>query len=323
MVIAPFMWAASVTIDGVQFAIAPIVVLISIGLVIVVPTALFRKWYFYRRRLKKRIITAEYEPPLGLNPAELGYMFDGKLGEREIAATIIDLIQRGCLHIKKTEHGTRIFAGPRVENNTKQYENKLIEEASVDDGVTGKDLLGRFIRTTNSSGSVTVSAPKAVVFSQMVHADLEFRGYVKGSLFWESIKGFLKINLLLHICLLYLPALAMLILYTFQTGSFDFGIFAGVFFAAFGLAIATEVPFFIAAVILQHARGRIIGREWIITEKLERLWPQIVGYRQYVKLVENERLEFQTEELAKMSKKETLAYAVALGFVKNWRKIIG
>ncbi len=75
--------------------------------------------------------------------------------------------------------------------------------------------------------------------------------------------------------------------------------------------------------ILAIIRGRIIGRDWIITEKLEKLWPQLVGFRQYIQLVEADKLAFHSSHLETMSKNDILPYAVALGYVKNWRNIIG
>ena len=85
--------AVSITLEGAEVGLFPVVIAVLVGIIFVLPAALFRKWYFYRRRLKRSMITAEYEAPLGLNPAEIGYLFDGKLREREVAATIIYLIQ--------------------------------------------------------------------------------------------------------------------------------------------------------------------------------------------------------------------------------------
>lgn len=313
-------YAVSITLEGAEVGIFPLVIAVIIGLVIVLPSAIFRKWYFYRRRLRKSVITAEYEPPLGLNPAEIGYLFDGKLREREVGATIIYLVQKGYLHIKKINGEKRIFAGPRVGDNLKTYEKKLVEEADTQDGVPASHLLSRFI--TYKSKNFDGVASRELVFTQLVHSDLHRRQYVKGYFLHYFIAGSLKITLLLQLVLVFVPLFALYILATLHTGAADFALLGTLMMTAFFVSIFLALPFFIAAMILNYVRGRILGREWIITDKLKRLWPQIVGYRQYIKLVERERLEFQSDELKTLSKNETLAYAVAMGYVKNWRNIL-
>jgi hypothetical protein len=317
-----FPWiAASIVINGVDITNASFFILLAVGAFIVVPLAFFRKWYFYRRRLKKQPITAEYEPPLDLNPAEIGYLFDGKLREREVAGTIIHLIQRGLLHVKKTEKGKRIFAGPRVDDNLKTYETKLIEEADVDGGVESKQLLRRFTYIKTEQVGM-VAASKSFLFTQLVHSDLQRRQYVKNN----STKAFfsvtLKIALALQIILVILPAIGLWILITLHEGTANIESLGLFLLISVTFCIVSIIPFMVVSMILNILRGRIIGREWIVTKKLERMWPQIVGYRQYVQLVESEKLEFQTSQIKKVSKNETLPYAVALGFVKNWRDLL-
>ncbi len=320
MVSALAITAVSITLEGAEVGLYPLIIAVLIGMLIILPSALFRKWYFYRRRLKKNVITAEYEPPLGLNPAEVGYLFDGKLREREVGATIIYLIQKGFLHIKKVNGEKRIYAGPRIGDNLKTYEKKLIEEADKPDGVTAGALLSRFIAYKDKNfGGV---ASRELVFTQLVHSDLHRRQYVKGSFLKYFLAGSLKITVLLQLVLVYLPLFSLFIIATIQDGTTDFTLLMTLLMTGFFVCIFLLLPFFIAAMILNYLRGRILGREWIITEKLKRLWPQLVGYRQYIKLVENDRLEFQSEELQTVSKNETLPYAVAMGYVKNWRHIL-
>jgi hypothetical protein len=293
---------------------------VTVGLMIVLPATLFRKWYFYRRRLKKNVITAEYEPPLGLNPAEVGYLFDGKLRQREVAATIIDLVQKGYLHIKKVNGAKHIFAGPRVGDNLKTYEKKLVSEADTSEGATADQLLSRF--TTYKAPNYDGVASRELVFTQLVHSDLHRRQYVKGSFVKYFLLGSIKITLLLQIVLIYFPLTMLFVLATIDDGTADFALLATLLMTAFFVSIFLSIPFFIAAMILNYIRGRVLGREWIITEKLKRLWPQLVGFRQYINLVEKDKLEFQSKDLESTSKNGTLPYAVALGYVKNWRDII-
>jgi hypothetical protein len=321
MVMSALVFASTVELNGAQVLLVPFVISVLLGMLVVVPVALYRKWYFYRRRLKKQVITAEYEPPLGFNPAEIGYMFDGKLGEREIAGTIIWLVQKGYLHIKKVDGGKRIFAGPNIDENLKTYEKKLIAEADVPEGATADMLLGRFM-TYKSKIVRTNYAPRQLVFTQLVHSDLQRRQYVPVTNYAKFFVGAFRVALLLATFIYFVPMIIAWILITVDSGTVDIQILLVLIFFAIMLTVFTSIPFFIAGCVLQYIRGRILGRQWIVTPKLARMWPQIVGFREYVKLVENERLEFYSEQLETTTKNDLLPYAVALGFVKNWRKII-
>ncbi len=320
MFYVPSVLALSVNLEGSNVGLVPLIVTVMVGLVFIVPAALFRKWYFYRRRLRKSTITAEYEPPLGLNPAEIGYLFDGKLRQQEVGATIIHLVQRGFLHLKKVDGQKKIFAGPRVDDNLKTYEKKLIEEADKPDGVSATDLLSRF--TTLQQGDKKTYGTRELIFTQLVHADLHRKQYVKGSFAKYFIAGALKIAVILQFILIFIPLIITFIYFTYDVGSADFTVLVGLLFIGVMVAVFSFIPFFIAAMILNYIRGRILGREWIITKRLSRLWPQIIGYRQYIKLVEKDRLDFQTKSMESSSKNDTLPYAVALGYVKNWKNII-
>jgi Predicted membrane protein (DUF2207) len=321
MFTALYLAAVTWRINELDITISPFVFLLIGGAMVVAPMAYLRRWIFYRRRLKKNVITAEYEPPLDLNPAEIGYLFDGKLREREVAATLIHLIQRGLLNVKKTEHGKRIFAGPRVDSNLKSYENKLITVADVPNGVDVSTILSSF-KAMKSKENGVESASMIIVFTHMVHSDLASRQYVKNN----AIKAFLlssfRIMVMLQLLFIVIPLVGVAVFMTLNRGTADLNELGTIAILIVVTVLFFAVPFYVASMLLCLLRGRIVGREWIITDKLERLWPQIVGYRQYVQLVENEKLEFQTEELKKIGKNDTLPYAVALGFVKNWRDLL-
>lgn len=80
---------------------------IGLGLIIIAIGAFVRlmKWLAKRRSEQAETIVAQYEPPDGLLPAEMGVLEDLKLTMVEVTATIIDLAVKGYLkirHIKGT-----------------------------------------------------------------------------------------------------------------------------------------------------------------------------------------------------------------------------
>jgi hypothetical protein len=313
--------SSSFVLRGAEIALLPWIIFIMFGLLIIMPGALLRRWFFYKRRLSSNVITAEYEPPLGLNPAEVGYLFDGKLRELEVGATIISLIQRGFLHIKKVNNKKKIFTGPRVDSNLKVYEKKLIEEADKSEGIFASELLSRF--TSLKAGNYTIPViSREMIFTQLVHSDLQRHQYVRGSFVYRFLYSTFKIYLLFVALVIYMPLSAVWFFGAVENGATDFSTLGTLLLIGFMVSVFLFVPFYVACMVMNYFRGRVVGREWIITPKLKRLWPQIVGYRQYIKMVENEKLEFSSKSLKSVSKNKSLPYAVALGFVKNWRDII-
>lgn len=313
--------ALSFSLRGVEVTAVPFVLLAFFGLLFILPTIILRKRYFIARRLKKNPITAEYISPLDLNPAEIGYLFDGKLKELEVGATIIHLIQGGILHIKKVEEKKRIFAGPKVDDNLKSYEKKLVEASDIPDGVSADVLVRRFTTHKNDSFSFQVMA-RETVFTQLVHSDLSRRQFVRDRFMLRFLISSFKIYLIVSLLLIYIPFAGAWAFGAVDNGATDTNMLKNLLIGGFFISIYFFVPLYAFSMALNHFRARVIGREWLITDKLKKHWPQIVGYRQYIKMLEDDSLKFNTKSLAEHSKTSSLPYAVALGFVKNWRDII-
>ena len=78
-------------------------------------------------------IIAEYEPPAGLSPAEVGTIYDEKTDKKEVSAEIINLAVKGCLKIKREVQG-KYFKHPdytltklkELDDSAPQHEKKLM-----------------------------------------------------------------------------------------------------------------------------------------------------------------------------------------------------
>jgi hypothetical protein len=64
---------------------------------------MFAWWRARGRDPQVASISPQYEPPVGMTPAELGTLVDGKPDMRDITASIVDLAVRGYLHIEEAE----------------------------------------------------------------------------------------------------------------------------------------------------------------------------------------------------------------------------
>ncbi|MEI8124082.1 MAG: DUF2207 domain-containing protein, partial [bacterium] len=84
------------------------------GILILVLTIILLLIAYYLREIrprKSKTIIAEYEPPLGLRPAEMDLIYHEKLSKKAWPATIIDLAVRGYLKIEEEKISKWGYAG--------------------------------------------------------------------------------------------------------------------------------------------------------------------------------------------------------------------
>jgi hypothetical protein len=74
----------------------------ALAAALVVFVLIARAWRARRRR-KSQTVIAQYEPPKGMTPAEVGLLQDDTAAVREVTATLIDLAIRGYLKIIQTK----------------------------------------------------------------------------------------------------------------------------------------------------------------------------------------------------------------------------
>ncbi len=118
---------------------------------------LSRRWLTHGRDPKKRTTEmAQYDPPAGLTPGEMGTLFDERANHRDIVATIVDMAVRGFLTITQVEEkkllGLRTTKDYRLDRQSKAdatklkpHERKLMDGLFADgDSVKLSDLKGSF-----------------------------------------------------------------------------------------------------------------------------------------------------------------------------------
>jgi uncharacterized membrane protein YgcG len=80
---------------------------------------IFLLWIFIGRD-KKPVQTVEFYPPDDLNPAEIGYLIDGKVDDKDLLAMILFWASQGYLTIEETAKGKFILT--RTEKDASDYD---------------------------------------------------------------------------------------------------------------------------------------------------------------------------------------------------------
>jgi uncharacterized membrane protein len=256
-----------------------------------------RDYYYQRKSLhdpnqKEKVmplgayetIGAEYEPPLGLRPAEIGVIMDERADTLDVSATIVDLAVRGYLTIKeipkKWIFGTTDYLLTKKEKSREElldYEKKLLDELFFE------------------KGEVKLSGLKNEFYKSLKKVKKElYKDISAKRLFNENPELIRKKYLLIAIVLTVFAFLgffiAVSVLNSFLLGSSLGFVISGIFF----MVISFFMP-----------RKTALGRE---------TYRKARGYKLFVSGTEKYRQPFFEKENVFM---EVLPYAIVFGVTKK------
>jgi len=322
MVIPTVLGSTHLAFGGYEVPVFLYVSVVFITSFILLPMFLFRKWYSYRRRLKANLITSEYEPPSGLTPAEIQYLFGGINNERITTATIIHMVQRGYLHMRKENGKKKVFPGPKAADvSLKIWEQMILTQIEASpEGASADTVMKHPIAFVDKN--IQDKHSDASTLSDYIAESLKKRKLIKG----KGVNTFFLEAFIVAVFLIASLVLWPIFFYWFlsliEASTSDLASIQDFAMAAVIISAAAFVPLYAFSVFFVKWRAQLFGRRWMASDRLNRQWPQMMGFRHFVKLTEKNRLQFDSEELQKSSSKDILPYAVALGFVENWHSIV-
>lgn len=264
---------------------------------------MYRLWSKRGRDPKGRgTIIAQYEPPDGLSPAEIGTMVDGSADNRDVSATIIDLAVRGFLKIKRTEEknlpaGRQGFFGASAEYTFTKLKDEEPERDFEKEVVKG-------IFDPAKADARGASGEKEKKLSDLKNKFYKTLSLVKNQLY-ENVtqKGYYVTN----------PSkvFGMWIAIAIVGGAFmsvgfgilqnGWGVFSGIVSGIIILVFGWLMP--------------------AVTVKGAALKENILGFKDFLAVTETDRLKFHNapEKNPEMFEK-FLPYAMVLGVEKEWAK---
>lgn len=252
-----------------------------------------------RRQYHTQTILALYEAPAKLTPAEIGYIYDTKLNGRELIATIFDLEYRNIIQIDETG---RLTLGNTSSQPLKPHETYAIS-----------------LIQNNTLASVTQPIDHAILrpFEKAVRQTLIMQQYMNKSYLSSLIIQSFKI------CgYVFLVSTAIFVLYASLIQYPPTTSLGAILFMSIMILIVFTILFFPLyiglSVLLIIMYVKLDGVHWIGTKPLRKIWPEIEGYRMYIKQAQLNRLNFASEELRSKAIERDFAYAVALGMKLDW-----
>ncbi len=257
---------------------------------------MFRLWYTRGRDPRRRPIAAQYEPPEGLTPAELGTLADNSPDMRDISATLVDLAVRSYILIEEKEESTLlglrttkdyVFHLRKQESEWKDVQAH--ERALLDSLFAGGHRTS--VELSDLENSFYRELPK--IRDRVFERLLERRYYAKRP---DKVRQ------------AYLVTAAVVAFLSLWGGGFLTAIFKLASFAA----IATTG---IVSAAIIFAFGWVMpARSLRGTRALE----GVLGFEEFLSRVEGDRLQRMVKTPEMFEK--FLPYAMALGVEKSWAR---
>lgn len=280
------------------------------------PVRYFLKQQKFRRQISTHLVTSVYNLPTELSPAELSYLFSPSVGKRQLYASLMQLTNDGVLHSSVEKGKLQFTIGPRVDTKmplSSAYLLDILEQsggALYVEGFTEGNMSYKLPNTHEK-----VDGSKNYVFWWVVREGLRQRGVIVK----RPIEAYFTVILKSHIKLTLLSLFAVGLLHAaLMSGQGEISLDAtgslllqtvfwfGVFF----------IPAFIVSFMSVRIRGKFLGRDWILTDKKQRLLNQFDAFREYVRLVHEGNVAFESDEAQRQAELRVLPFAVALGYAK-------
>ncbi len=282
---------------------------------LLVAAYILRSWLVACWRVKKQPISAEYKPPLSLNPAEVSLLYSGNASQKEFAGLVVHMAQRGIVHFRKHKGVKIVLPGPRHVDHLTYYEKRILQAVTEFRNVSAQNLVEHH-HTMFTGGTVYKT------FGAQVLHTLRSRSYVRSNATTQRWIDVFKTALVYIALLVWLPltVVALYMMIAAGTGSTDTVVD---YVQSMGVYSMYAAPIAcIAAVASQRLLAPYSGRRWLMSAKFRKFWPHALGFRQYVVLLEQDKLQFEDPDLKRTANINSLPYAIALGQVDNWRDIV-
>lgn len=292
-------------VNGIAFT------LITLALVSVfIPYWFLRDWFLQRWRIRRSKITILYEPPGKLTPAEILYLFSGLSMKRTVAATLVDLINKSYVHVEKRDGRKYFKLGPKSGSSSQHYEKLLLSEIS-EHGSTFEDIISKLdsehIKQAFKSGVREALSQKSFISGEQVN-----------KFFIRAIKA----TAALLVALIWLPLAIFSGLHVLSVSASSFEEVSLLFGYGIKFSLIFILPLGFLSLFVVKYRAKLLGRRWMATQKLNRKWPQLIGFKEYVGFCYRGKLNFASEDLRKKAKTSSLPYSIAFGYVEDVEKIV-
>jgi hypothetical protein len=259
-------------------------------------------------------VIAEYAEPYGLRPSEIAFLYDRSFDENDLLATIFDFELRGAVSLQPYKEGTArdflIRANKYNVDALKEYEQEVYFAIKSYPEVMWSKLKAS---TQIWDSSIEIK----------LENDLEQQGYFWTKTSYSYVSRFWVIGCVISGAVIILPGLwsdswlqntASLPNADFNNLEIQFRwLTFGVLWIVATIVLSLCFYFFFES----YTKAFDLERG---TQRLYAIWPKLEGFREYLRVVEQDRIKFDNETLRENAREQTLPYATALNLSTRWEK---
>ena len=233
-------------------------------------------------------------------------------------ATLFDLANRSIVVLHDRHGAMTIESGPKVDNHLSTYEKLLMDQISGRTSpVAVRIVLEGITSFKTAEAKKIINGSKQYVFWWLLRENLRARGIIlrdlskryAGMLFSFGVLGSLVV------CTSVVGTVRFLQM--IDGGEVDAVRLMESINASLVIWIIMITPMLFISFGLLKFRGRMLGRDWIMTTKYRRYLGQIDAYREFVRMTHKGVLKFESKELYMESMASTRPYAIACGYIKK------
>jgi hypothetical protein len=269
------------------------------------------------RRIKKQLVTSMYKIPVSMTPTELSYIFSTKVKQPQLYATLLDLANRSII-VMHDKHGKiTVENGPKIDKNIHIFEKLLLDQfKDKPHPVNVERVISGFTNYELPKGS-KITGSRQYVYWWLLRETLRSRGIIQRHLSKRYASMLLLFGVVGSLVISILSIVAFRFIEMIDIGEVDFGRLYESATSGFVLWLMLVIPMLFISYGLLKYRGRMLGRDWIMTKKYRRYLGQMDAFREFVRLTHKDKLRFESKELKKESIALTRPYAIACGYIKK------
>lgn len=287
-----------------------------IAYIIMYPLFILFVRYRHMYRIKKQMVTSLYSLPVKMSPTELAYIFSTKVKKQQLYGTLLDLANRSVIVLHKKGEHILVERGPKVDNNLALYEKLLISNVLIDTESRRADLIMEGTVTYNYSEKY-IEGSKQYVFWWLLRETLRNRKIIQRDLSKRYFSMLFVFGVVGSFFVIILSILAFRISQMVHNGEVSIDTLSDNFVNGITIWLIFIIPMIIISFGLFKFRGRMLGRDWIMTAKYRRYLGQMDAFREFVRLTHRDKLRFESKELKKEAIALTRPYAIACGYIKK------
>lgn len=318
-------------LQGFSAILAISLIILGIGLL---TTLLLLPFMFILGKAKKQaekyklqrlnVVVAQYEPPLGLSPAEIGYLYDMKCDNKEILATLFSLELRGVIRLS-SESKIEVIR-PEAYDGLAEYEKIAIR--AVDESASLNEqrptLPIDFIGPNNEIYKLELPLPykKSIsAFTKAVRNSLKTKNIPTSSFFASlSVRAFI-----IAVFISLLPMLSAGIPSTINGTDAGAWSLSSITFALF-MTIIIDILFFpvflTIGYLIVYLWSVIAGRYWLFNKPTRKIWPELEGYKMFIETVEIDNIQFDAKDKQTKNFITSMPYALVFGLNTKYQEML-